>query len=328
MESTRSKLIRLLADAKESYISGQQLSEQLHISRTAIWKHMKELEKDGYVIEAKPKTGYRIKEFSGNVSSNTITWGLNTLWIGKEIIHKPTVTSTQVVAHQAARDNSPHGTVVIADEQSSGRGRMERVWHSKKGKGVWMSIILRPNIPPYMAPQLTLMTATAIAEVLDQYDGIQPKIKWPNDILIQNKKVAGILTEMQAEQDRIQYVVVGIGLNVNQDNTEIPDAIHYRATSLKMETEKEWPIIELVQKILEGLEKEYESFLKKGFGDVKSKWENYGFRIGEMISLHSGTEKKEAVFLGIAEDGALLIESSKGEAEKIYSAEIDWFVED
>lgn len=328
MESTRSKLIRLLADAKESYISGQQLSEQLHISRTAIWKHMKELEKDGYVIEAKPKTGYRIKEFSGNVSSNTITWGLNTLWIGKEIIHKPTVTSTQVVAHQAARDNSPHGTVVIADEQSSGRGRMERVWHSKKGKGVWMSIILRPNIPPYMAPQLTLMTATAIAEVLDQYDGIQPKIKWPNDILIQNKKVAGILTEMQAEQDRIQYVVVGIGLNVNQDNAEIPDAIHYRATSLKMETEKEWPIIELVQKILEGLEKEYESFLKKGFRDVKSKWENYGFRIGEMISLHSGTEKKEAVFLGIAEDGALLIESSKGEAEKIYSAEIDWFVED
>ncbi len=327
MESTRSKLIRLLADAKESYISGQQLSEQLHISRTAIWKHMKELEKDGYVIEAKPKTGYRIKEFSGNVSSNTITWGLNTSWLGKEIIHKPTVTSTQFVAHQAARDNKPHGTVVIADEQSSGRGRMDRVWHSKKGKGVWMSIILRPKIPPYMAPQLTLMTATAIAEVLDQYDDLQPKIKWPNDILIQNKKVAGILTEMQAEQDRIQYVVVGIGLNVNQEDTEIPDAIHYRATSLKMETEKEWPIIDLVQQILEALEKEYESFLKNGFPDVKSKWENYGFRIGEKISLHSGSEKKEAVFLGIAEDGALLIESSNGETEKIYSAEIDWFVE-
>ncbi|WP_042223611.1 biotin--[acetyl-CoA-carboxylase] ligase [Oceanobacillus manasiensis] len=327
MESTRNKLIRLLADAKENYISGQQLSDQLHISRTAIWKHMKELEKDGYVIEAKPKTGYRIKQFSENVSANTLKWGLNTSWMGKEIIHKPIVTSTQHVAHQAARENTPHGTVVIADEQSNGRGRMDRVWHSEKGKGIWMSIILRPELPPYIAPQLTLMTATAIAEVLDQHDTLKPKIKWPNDILIQNKKVAGILTEMQAEQDRIQYVVVGIGLNVNQENTEIPDSIHYKATSLKMETEKEWPIVELVQQILEALEKEYNAFLENGFPSVKTKWENYGFRIGEKISLHSGNKQKNAIFTGIAEDGALLIEPTKGKTEKIYSAEIDWFVE-
>ncbi|XKE82321.1 biotin--[acetyl-CoA-carboxylase] ligase [Oceanobacillus kapialis] len=327
MESTRSKLIKLLADAKESYISGQQLSEQLHISRTAIWKHMKELEKDGYVIEAKPKTGYRIKHFSENVSANTLKWGLNTSWLGKEIIHKSTVSSTQLVAHEAARTNAAHGTVIIADEQSSGRGRMDRVWHSKKGKGIWMSVILRPEIPPYMAPQLTLMTATAIADVLDQYDGINPKIKWPNDILIENKKVAGILTEMQAEQDRIQYVVIGMGLNVNQADNELPDAIHYRATSLRKETANEWQIITLVQQILQAMEAQYDTFLKRGFSEIKTKWESYGFRIGEKISYHQGRENKQAIFSGIAADGALLVELANGNKEKIYSAEIDWFVE-
>src|SRR5690554_2579049 len=216
MQSTRNKLIHLLANNDDQYISGQKLSEMLHISRSAIWKQMKNLEKAGYEIEGKPNQGYRILSFPDDLSEYTLQWGLDTEWIGKKIIHKQTTTSTQIVAHKLAQENCEHGTIVIADEQTKGKGRMNRPWHSSKKKGIWMSIILRPAILPYRAPQLTLLTATVLADVINEHIGIRPQIKWPNDILINNKKTAGILTEMQAEQDQIQYVVIGVGLNVNQ----------------------------------------------------------------------------------------------------------------
>ncbi|WP_369813137.1 biotin--[acetyl-CoA-carboxylase] ligase [Virgibacillus halodenitrificans] len=233
MESTRNKLIDLLAKDKDTYISGQMLSEHLGISRSAVWKHMKNLEKDGYQIEGKSNKGYRIISFPDKLSENTIKWGLNTSWLGSKIIHKESTPSTQVIAHQLAQEGSPHGTIILADEQTSGRGRLNREWFSSKGKGIWMSIILRPEILPYLAPQLTLLTATVLAEVVQKNTTVTPMIKWPNDILINKKKTAGILTEMQAEQDQIQYVIIGIGMNINQTKEDIPIEIQSKATSLR-----------------------------------------------------------------------------------------------
>ncbi|WP_106497426.1 biotin--[acetyl-CoA-carboxylase] ligase [Lentibacillus sp. Marseille-P4043] len=325
MESTRNKLIKLLASSGDHYISGQLLSEKLAISRAAIWKHMKELEKDGYQIEGKSKKGYRILKFPDKVSENTILWGLGTQWLGKTVIHKEVTTSTQHIAHQLAQENVDHGTVIVADEQTAGKGRMNRKWHSAKQKGIWMSIILRPNILPYLAPQLTLLTATVLADVLTKDTHTNPKIKWPNDILINHNKTAGILTEMQAEQDQIQYVVIGIGINVNQTHDEIPSDIKKKATSLLMETNKEWDTQTLIQNILMTFEKAYDAYIANGFPDVKSKWESYGFKIGETIHIKTMREQWNAVFLGIAEDGALLTKTLDGEMKKLYSAEIDWY---
>lgn len=327
MSSTRNKLIEILANNTDTYISGERLSNKLNITRSAIWKQMNELKKDGYVIEGKSKVGYRIISFPNKLSENTLKWGLQTDWLGKRIIHKTTTPSTQQVAHQLATDNAVHGTVVIADEQTKGRGRLERKWHSTNEKGIWLSMILRPNLLPYMAPQLTLVTATVLADVLSKYLDVRPQIKWPNDILINNKKVAGILTEMQAEQDYIKYVIIGIGLNVNQDIGELPENIQYGTTSLYIESKKQTNLQQLVQQLLVSFEESYANYIKNGFSNIKQKWESYGFKIGEVIWIKTAQKYEQVIFMGIAKDGALLIKKSTGKTKKIYSGEIDWFKE-
>ncbi|WP_343272875.1 biotin--[acetyl-CoA-carboxylase] ligase [Lentibacillus songyuanensis] len=326
MESTRNKLIKLLAENKENYISGQVLSEKLSISRAAVWKHMKELEKDGYQIEGKSKKGYRILAFPDKLSENTIQWGLDTSWLGKTVVHKEVTTSTQHVAHQLAQEQALHGTIVVADEQTKGKGRMDHAWHSTKHKGIWMSVILRPAILPYLAPQLTLLAATVLADVLKTYQ-ITPQIKWPNDLLLNGRKTAGILTEMQAEQDTIQYVVIGIGMNVNQSHDDLPADIQDKATSLFLETKQRWNTRKLIQNLLRTFEAAYDDYILNGFPDVKRKWESYGFKIGQPIRLKTMKTTYDAIFMGIAEDGALLINTGDGEVKKLYSAEIDWFSE-
>jgi len=325
VESTRNKLIRILSNNMDHYISGQALSEKLHISRTAIWKHMNELKKDGYEIEGVSNKGYRIIRGPDKLSENTIRWGLQTDWLGKNIIHEERASSTQTIAHRAAQETAEHGTVVIADEQIKGKGRMSRTWHSAKGKGMWISIILRPKIPPYRAPQLTLLTAVVLANVINKKVHPNVSIKWPNDILMNGKKAAGILTEMQAEQDQIQYIVVGIGLNINQTIQDFPEDVLKKATSLKIETGKDVSINKLVKEFLTQFETAYEEYLKEGFSSVKARWESFGFRIGEMISIQTPKTRKRATFFGIGEDGELLIQSEDGQIEKLYSGEIDWF---
>lgn len=327
MQSTRNKLINLLAENKNQYISGQLLSEKLGISRSAIWKHMKELEKDGYIIEGKSKLGYKIIEFPDKISANTIQWGLDTEWLGNNIIHRESTESTQFVAHLVARDDAKHGTVIIADEQTKGKGRMNRVWHSQPNDGIWMSIILRPQLQPYLAAQLTLLTATVLAEVIEEVTKVKPQIKWPNDILINRKKIAGILTEMQAEQDTIQYVVIGMGINVNQILESLPEDIRHKASSLRIETGKTWSLKDFIQAILTKFEIAYANYMENGFPSVKSKWEAYGFKIGETIGIKTLQTEWESEFLGIAQDGALLTKDINGEKTKLYSAEIEWFKE-
>lgn len=325
MSSTRKRLIDLLSQLGDEYISGQQLSEALSISRSAVWKQMNRLKQDGYEIDAVENKGYRIINSPEKVSENTIAWGLDTAWLGHHIIHKTTVPSTQRFAHELALDGSPHGTVIIADEQTEGKGRISRTWHSEKGTGMWMSLILRPAILPYLAPQLTLLTATVLAEVLDGISAVRPQIKWPNDILVQGKKTTGILTEMQAEQDQIVYVIIGIGMNVNQQIEDFPDDIKDKATSIRAETGEKVELNQLIRRFLELFEKRYTTYLQEGFNRVKSSWENYGFRLKETLQITNAYQTWEGVFLGIAEDGALLAEKADGSIEKVYSGEISWF---
>lgn len=325
MQSTRNNLIELLYAHSNDYISGQKLADTLGISRNAIWKHMKELEKDGYEIEALPRKGYRILDTPNTMSENTLKWGLQTEWLGKTIVHKKSVDSTQHIAHELAREGAPHGTVVIADEQTSGKGRMNRTFYSQSDQGIWMSLLIRPHILPYLAPQLTLLTATVLAEAFDDMFGIQTQIKWPNDVLINEQKISGILTEMHAEQDQIQYVVIGIGINVFQKEADFHPNIQKKATSIHLHTNQTIDKHQLVQTILQTFEKQYESFVESGFPEVKEKWEKYGFKIGEMISIKTMKKSWNALFLGISEDGALITQVPGEQPERIYSAEIEWF---
>lgn len=325
MPSTRRRLIELLQAKKHEFVSGQVLANKLNISRNAIWKHMKELVEDGYNIEARQRLGYRILDVPDKVSENTLKWGLQTKWLGHHIVHKTSLPSTQTLAHQLAQKGAKHGTIVIADEQTDGRGRMERPWDSNSQDGIWLSIILKPQIPPYLAPQLTLLTATVLADLIKEETKLQPKIKWPNDLLIDQRKVSGILTEMQAEQDQILYVIIGIGLNVNQSLTDFNQSIREKVTSLYEASGEQWNRRHLIQQLLHTFEKSYETYIGEGFTNVKQKWESYGFRMGEQIRINTMNEQWKSTFLGIAEDGALLIKDRTGRTKKLYSGEIQWF---
>ncbi|WP_117169375.1 biotin--[acetyl-CoA-carboxylase] ligase [Paraliobacillus sediminis] len=324
MPSTQEKLIELLALNGTVFISGQDISETLNISRTAVWKQMKRLEKEGYQIEAVPNKGYRIVALPSIMSKNTLQWGLKTKWLGKNMVHQIKMPSTQTKANQLAQEGCAHGTVVIADRQETGRGRMNRSWFSNNDLGVWLSIVLRPNVPPLQGPQLTLVVATVLAELIELDVGITPAIKWPNDILINGKKIAGILTEMQAEQDKIHHIVIGIGLNVNQLADSFENEISKRATSLKIETGETFEKQKLIQSLLKRFEEAFDRYQLTGFSEVKDKWESFGYKINEEVSYKAGNVEKQGVIRGISTDGALIMENKQNQIETLYSAEINW----
>lgn len=320
--TTRERLISLLSDS-EDYISGQKLSEIIGCSRTAVWKHIEELRKEGYVVEAVQKKGYRIIERPNNLHPGEIKHQLNTEKMGQAIHYEHSVTSTQEIAHKHALNGADEGTIIIADEQTSGRGRLGRSWHSPKGNGIWMSIILRPNIPPQKAPQLTLLAAVSVVQGIEEVTGLDAQIKWPNDILIDGKKVVGILTELQAEADRVNSVIIGVGINVNTPEEMFPEDISKIATSLKVESGKEIERAHLVRAIMENLEKLYYLYLEHGFAPIKLLWEGSAASLGKRVRVRTITGELYGKAQGITDEGVLLVEDDEGEVHRVYSADIE-----
>ncbi|MGP4071924.1 biotin--[acetyl-CoA-carboxylase] ligase [Piscibacillus sp. B03] len=323
MESTRKKLIDLLSNHEQPYISGQQLSEELQVSRSAIWKHMNALKKEGYQIEGVTNKGYRIVETPHDLSETALRWNLKTEWLGQNLVYKEQVTSTQIVAHDLAREGAEHGTVVVAKEQTKGRGRMRRYWESKDGVGLWFSSILRPEgVEPKRASQMTLVAAVGIADYLSKR-GIDIKIKWPNDLFINGKKLAGILTEMQAEQDAVEYIILGIGINMNHEKQDLFESEKNKATSLYIETDQLFNLNIVLKDLLNELESKFDLFIEDGFSTIKEKWESYAYKLGEWVTIKTQSEWDAKVF-GIDEDGALMVMDQDNQIHHLYSAEILW----
>ncbi len=318
----RSELLQMLIDRQGEFVSGEAISQYLGCSRTAVWKHIEELRKAGYKLEAAPRKGYRIVHQPNLLTENEIKAGLKTNYMGKNVIYETSVTSTQEIAHRLAREGVPEGTLVVAEEQLGGKGRLGRAWHSPIGTGIWMSLILKPKIPPQQAPQLTLLAAVAVIRGITETTELQCEIKWPNDILLNGKKVVGILTEMQADPDQIHSVIIGIGINVNQ--TSFPKEIQEIATSLKLEKGQEINRAHLMRSIMAEFEKLYELFLSDGFYPIKQMWEAHAVTIGRRIIARTINGAIEGFAKGITEDGILLLEDSHGRTHKIYSADIDF----
>jgi BirA family transcriptional regulator, biotin operon repressor / biotin---[acetyl-CoA-carboxylase] ligase len=318
----RKRLIEAFTNAGNEYLSGQFLAEKAGCSRTAIWKHIEELRKEGFVLEAVKKKGYKIVQAPENVTADEISFGLKTDFIGRAIHYEEEVDSTQKIAHRLATEGAAEGTVIVAEEQLLGRGRLDRRWHSPKYTGIWMSIILRPNLPMQKAPQLTLVTAVAVVQAIEEVTNLLPQIKWPNDILISGKKVTGILTEMQADADRINAIIVGIGINVNQNRDDFPKEIQQIATSLAAELGQEISRARLMQAVFARLEKLYQTYLKEGFFPIKLLWESYALSIGKEIIARTVTGDIHGKALGITEDGVLNIQQANGEIRQVYSADI------
>ncbi len=321
--SIRKQLLKLFSDHEGEFLSGQAISDKLGCSRTAVWKHIEDLRKDGFELEAVQRKGYRIMKKPDKISGNEIQIGLQTKFIGREIHYEESVTSTNTLAVKDAYNGAPEGAIVVSEEQVSGKGRLGRSWYSPKFTGIWFSVILKPNIPPQQAPQLTLLAAVSVVRGIEAATGLKCDIKWPNDILINGKKTVGILTELQAEADRINAVIIGIGINVNQQPEHFPDELKETATSLSIEAGKKLNRSMILQAILKELEDLYMDYLENGFQVVKLLWENYAISIGKQIKARTLTDTIEGRALGITDDGVLLLEDKNGTIHHIYSADIE-----
>ncbi|GGE11621.1 bifunctional ligase/repressor BirA [Marinithermofilum abyssi] len=320
--SIREGLVQLLIRHRENFLSGEEISQRLECSRTAVWKHIEELRKEGYQIEARPKSGYRLVYRPDRVAPEELQPHLSTRSFGQHFRYRAQVTSTQALAHEWAREGAPEGAVVIAEEQTEGRGRMGRSWHSPPRSGIWMSLILRPSLPLPLAPQLTLVASVALSRALKSETGLPVSIKWPNDLLVHGKKVCGILTELRGEQDQIQYIVLGMGINVNVTEEFFPKELKEKATSLAIEGKQTYSRPQLICSMLKELETWYNGYLTHGFEPIRILWEESAGMLGKMITARTPSGEKRGIAKGLDATGALLLETEEG-ILPVFSSYID-----
>ena len=300
------RIIDILRDSKD-YVSGDYISEILGVSRTAVWKYIKNLEKHGYRINTLKGKGYMLNDTPDAPLPWEIESFLNTKTIGREIIYKKTIDSTNSMAFKLALSGKSEGTCVIAEAQQAGRGRLNRTWFSPEGKNLYLSIILRPNIEPSKIYPITFISCLAVYDTIEVVSGIVPGLKWPNDVLINSKKVCGTLVEISAESDMVKFVIAGIGLNVNMEEKDLAEDIKHRATSLYMETKRSYNRAYICGVMLNAFEKYYEVFKKAGGGEICRLWEERAKINGRYIEVNQMGETIRGVSEGIAATGALLL---------------------
>lgn len=317
-------ILKAFHDHPGRFISGEELSQTCGCSRTAVWKHIEELRKDGYEVEAVRKSGYRLLGAPDRLSAAEITAGLDTDRMGQHVIAHDEVVSTQPLAHDAAARGAKEGTLVLAELQTGGKGRLGRPWHSPKGTGIWMSLIIRPAIPLPKTPQMTLLTAVSVARAIREETGLPVKIKWPNDIFIGDKKVCGILTELNAESDRVNYLVIGIGLNANSVAEDFPEELAKIATSLRIESGEPIKRARFIQQFCRIFEEEYDHYLAHGFARAKAEWEKHSYTIGRWVNVQTISQRLEGRAVGLDEEGVLMVEDQDGAIHKVYSADVNY----
>ncbi|TWT28333.1 biotin--[acetyl-CoA-carboxylase] ligase [Planomicrobium sp. CPCC 101110] len=317
------KLAKRLMEAGGEPLSGQRLADEFSISRTAVWKHIKELEEKGYSIESIKKRGYILKSVPDTLEPAAIQPLLRTKKIGQAMEYIESCPSTQILAHNLAQEGTADGTVVLTETQTEGRGRLARKWDSAPQKGIWMSVILRPDVVPQKAPQFTLVAAVAVVRAIEEVTGLKPEIKWPNDILLNGKKCTGILTELQSDADGIQALIIGIGMNVNQEMEDFSPEVRDIAASLKMAGGQGVNRQDLVRSLLFHLEQYTELYVEQGFGLLKVMWEGYSSTIGRPVRARMAKETLEGIAEGITDDGVLQLRTPDGRLHGIYSADIE-----
>lgn len=315
----RNKIIKVILNNKDNFISGEDLSNKLGISRTAVWKHIKKLKEEGYNIESVNKKGYRLVSFPGDLlTSENIKYNLQTEMIGDNIHHLQTIDSTNEYLKRIG-DKSTDGTVVISEEQTRGKGRMGRTWQSKSGEGIWMSLLLKPNIIPFKAPFITLVAGVSVVTALRKLN-VPAQIKWPNDIILNDKKICGILTELSAEIERVNYVIVGMGMNVK--NMYFSGELEHKATSLY----KEGYIlqrVDIVDEILYEFEKNYIDYIENDNKEhVLNLFRQYSNIINKEIYLIKNDKRELVTCIDINDSGNLIIKDKDNNIREIMSGEV------
>jgi len=313
----REKILDYL-NKKHDYLSGDEISRNLGISRQGLWKHIQELKDSGYEIVAVPHLGYRLESSPDRLFPFEISRNLHTKFIGKKIHYFDYLASTMNLAMQLGMQGAADGELILAEAQTKGRGRLGRSWFSPKYKGIYLSLILRPKLTPAVSPILTLLSAVSICEAVKNVTGLDAQIKWPNDVFIHNKKFAGILTEMNAEVDKVNFVVIGIGLNVNNEKKSLVA----QATSLKEQLGHPVSRLALLQELLRRMEGNYFLLEDKGNRVIIDKWRNFSSTLGRHVKVYCQNKHIEGCAVDIDQDGALLVRKDSGIIQKISSGDV------
>ena len=315
------KILELFKNDKDAYHSGEEISASLGISRQALWKHIEKLRETGYAIEAVPHLGYKLLGAPDRVLAPEIKWRLNTKTLGKAVYSYEAVGSTNDIAYKLAEEGAREGTIVIAEEQTKGKGRLGRSWISPEASGIYLSCILRPEILPNEVPAVTLVAAVSAVKAIREFSGIEALIKWPNDIIIADRKAGGILTELKAEMDRVNFAVLGIGINVNTKKSDLPKG----ATSLKEESKssRDFSRVELVRALLGALDCEYLKFKKSGFSAMRNELKSYSCTLGRYVTISTSAGKKiQGKAFDIDKNGALVIKLDNGSKQLFLSGDV------
>ncbi|MBS6396928.1 MAG: biotin--[acetyl-CoA-carboxylase] ligase [Clostridiales bacterium] len=316
----KAELLKILRESGD-FISGQQLCDHFGVSRTAVWKVIRQLKEEGYEIEAVKNKGYRICEAPNVITAEELGSRLQTRWMGKNCIYLESVDSTNTYAKKLAEEGAPEGTLVVTDEQTGGKGRRGRSWVTHKGENVMMTLMLRPGIRPEHASRLTLLMAMAVARGIRSTTGLHAQIKWPNDVVVNGKKVCGILTEMNTEIDYINYVVVGTGINVNQE--EFPEELRDRAGSLFLELGQKVSRAGLAAAVMMELEALYEIFVRtEDLSGLRGEYNELCVNCGKQIRVLEPGNEYTGTTEGINELGELVVLKENGEQVCVYAGEV------
>ena len=314
---------RILKELKEAgdYVSGQELCEKLQVSRTAVWKYMNALREEGYGIDSVTNRGYKLLSMPDSVTAEEIGSSLHTKWLGRNFRFYETLDSTNLEIRRLAEEGAPHGTTVVAEKQTSGKGRRGRSWLGDAGCGIWMSFLLRPQIAVENSSMLTLIAALAVQKAVMEETGLRCQIKWPDDIIAEGRKVCGILTELSAQMDELNYVVVGLGINVNVK--EFPEDLKEKATSIQIETGRKVRRAPLAARVLEYFEQYYEQFLKTE--DLSAFADDYNrllVHMNQRIRVVRGSREDFYISRGIDHKGELMVEDDAGRKTTVLSGEV------
>ena len=320
MESIKTKILKVLRGTKD-YISGQELCEQLGVSRTAVWKYMKQLKEEGYEIQAVQNKGYRLVEVPDVLGESEIKSRMNTRWAGREVYFYEEIDSTNTQAKRLAEEGAVSGTLVVSDCQTKGKGRRGRVWESPKGTALYMTLMIRPQIRPERASMLTLVIGLSVVQAIRNVLKVEVGIKWPNDVVMNKKKLVGILTEMNAQMDYIEYLVLGVGINAN--TKEFPQEIQDKATSLQLELGHPVNRAELVAETMKCFEHNYEIFEKtQDLSGLMEAYQEVLVNYNQPVRVLEPGNEYSGIARGINELGELLVERENGVVETVYAGEV------
>ncbi|OIP62498.1 MAG: biotin--[acetyl-CoA-carboxylase] ligase [Nitrospirae bacterium CG08_land_8_20_14_0_20_52_24] len=315
-------LLSLLRKEAGRVVSGALLSRALGVSRTAVWKRVNRLREMGYEIASSPSSGYRFISAPDLLLPEEIRYGLKAGTFTGKIHYLERTESTQTIARDMARQGASEGTLIVADAQSRGKGRLGRSWVSPPKCNLYFSMILKPDVPPAWIPQITLVSAASLCESLIKETGLPVRIRWPNDLWIGEKKAGGILTEMSADMDQVNYVVLGAGINVNMTRDDIPADLQETATSLFLEAGRTFSRVALFRRFLQGLERDYAVFCKHGFIPFRERWTALSMTIGRQVRVGMPQREIQGLALEIGEQGRLRIRREDGTIEEVVSGDV------